>query len=72
MFRECLKNHSCNPHVLICGIFCLHAVDVACYAAFIQAKSSTNCNGIFQKAFFKHEQGESEENYEKTTEKGEI
>ena len=63
-----LKSARLNLHSWIY----LHAVDVACYAAFIQAKSSTNCNGIFQKAFFKHEQGESEENYEKTTEKGEI
>ena len=60
--RACLKNHSCNLHAPICGIFCLHSVDVARYAALIQAKSPTNCNAhlaesIFQtpsRAFFKH------------------
>ncbi len=60
--RACLKNHSCNLHASICGIFCLHSVDVARYAALIQAKSPTNCNAhltesIFQtrsRGFFKH------------------
>ena len=41
-FRACLKNHSYNLHALIYGIFCLHSVAVARYAAFIQ------------KAFFKY------------------
>ncbi|WP_417020112.1 DUF6783 domain-containing protein [Anaerobutyricum hallii] len=40
--------------VPICGRFCLHSVDVARYAALIQAKSPTNCTHILQKAFFKH------------------
>ena len=38
-----MKNHSYNLHAPICGIFCLHSVDVARYAALIQAKSPTNC-----------------------------
>ncbi|MFR5083607.1 MAG: DUF6783 domain-containing protein [Anaerobutyricum hallii] len=36
-----MKNHSCNLHAPICGIFCLHSVDVARYAALIQTKIST-------------------------------
>ena len=40
--RACLKNHSYNLHAPICGIFCLHSVAVARYAALIQAKSSTS------------------------------
>ena len=39
-----MKNHSYNLHASICGIFCLHSVDVAHYAALIQAKSPANCN----------------------------
>ncbi|WP_442871968.1 DUF6783 domain-containing protein, partial [Anaerobutyricum hallii] len=39
-----MKNHSYNLHAPICGIFCLHSVGVARYAALIQAKSPTNCN----------------------------
>ncbi|WP_415983196.1 DUF6783 domain-containing protein, partial [Anaerobutyricum hallii] len=31
-----MKNHSSNPHASIYGIFCLHSVDVARYAALIQ------------------------------------
>ena len=42
--RACLKNHSCNLHASIYSIFYLHSVDVARYAALIQAKSPTNCN----------------------------
>ena len=41
--RVCLNNHSCNLHAPLCGIFYLHSVDVARYAAFIRVKSSTNC-----------------------------
>ena len=33
-----MKNHSCNLHIPICGIFCLHSVDVARYAKFREAK----------------------------------
>ena len=28
MFRECLKNHSCNLHALIYGIFCIHSGEI--------------------------------------------
>ena len=50
--RACLKNHSCNLHAPICGIFCLHSVDVARYAALIQAKSPTNCNAHLTESIF--------------------
>ena len=50
--RACLKNHSCNLHVPICGIFCLHSVDVARYGALIQAKSPTNCNAHLTESIF--------------------
>ena len=33
--RACLKNHSCNLRAPLCGIFYLHSVDVARYAALI-------------------------------------
>ena len=51
-FRACLKNHSYNLHAPICGIFCLHSVDVARYAALIQAKSPTNCNAHLAESIF--------------------
>ncbi|EEG35709.1 hypothetical protein DW972_00240 [Anaerobutyricum hallii] len=47
-----MKNHSCNLHIPICGIFCLHSVDVARYAALIQAKSPTNCNAHLSESIF--------------------
>ncbi|MFR4360399.1 DUF6783 domain-containing protein [Anaerobutyricum hallii] len=50
--RAYLKNHSCNLHAPICGIFCLHSVDVARYAALIQAKSPTNCNAHLTESIF--------------------
>ena len=50
--RACLKNHSSNLHAPICGIFCLHSVDVAHYAALIQAKSPTNCNAHLAESIF--------------------
>ena len=50
--RACLKNHSYNLHAPICGIFCLHSVDVARYAALIQAKSPTNCNAHLAESIF--------------------
>ena len=50
--RACLKNHSSNLHAPICGIFCLHSVDVARYAALIQAKSPTNCNAHLAESIF--------------------
>ena len=50
--RACLENHSSNLHAPICGIFCLHSVDVAHYAALIQAKSPANCNEHFTESIF--------------------
>ena len=50
--RACLKNHSSNPHASIYGIFCLHSVDVARYAALIQVKSTTNCNAHLAESIF--------------------
>ena len=47
-----MKNHSYNLHAPICGIFCLHSVDVARYAALIQAKSPTNCNAHLAESIF--------------------
>ena len=47
-----MKNHSYNLHASICGIFCLHSVDVAHYAALIQAKSPTNCNAHLTESIF--------------------
>ena len=52
MFRACLKNHSCNLHAPLCGIFYLHSVDVARYAALIQAKSPTNCDAHLAESLF--------------------
>ena len=62
--RACLKNHSSNLHTPICGIFCLHSVTVAHYAALIQAKSPANCDAhlaesIFQTRSRKLEQGKN-------------
>ena len=51
--RACLKNHSCNLHAPLCGRFCPHLVDVACYAALIQAKSPTNCDVHLTESIFK-------------------
>ena len=50
--RACLKNHSSNLHASIYGIFCLHSVDVARYAALIQAKSPANCNAHLAESLF--------------------
>ena len=50
--RACLKNHSCNLHAPIYGRFCLHSVDVARYAALIQAKSPANCNAHLAESIF--------------------
>ena len=50
--RACLKNHSCNLHAPLCGIFCLHSVDVARYAALIQTKSPTNCDIYLAESIF--------------------
>ena len=50
--RACLKNHSCNLHAPLCGIFYLHSVDVARYAALIQATSPTNCDAHLAESLF--------------------
>ena len=50
--RACLKNHSYNLHTLICGIFCPHSVDVACYAALIWTKSPTNYDAHLAESIF--------------------
>ena len=50
--RACLKNHSCNLHTSIYGIFCLHSVAVARYAALIQAKSPANCDAHLAESIF--------------------
>ncbi|MFR8668428.1 MAG: DUF6783 domain-containing protein [Anaerobutyricum soehngenii] len=52
--RACLKNHSCNLHASIYGIFYLHSVDVARarYAALIQVKSPVNCNAHLAESLF--------------------
>ena len=55
--RVCLKNHSCNLHAPLCGIFCLHSVDVARYAALIQTKSPTNCDIYLAESIFKTHSG---------------
>ena len=47
-----MKNHSSNLHASIYGIFCLHSVDVARYAALIQVKSTTNCNAHLAESIF--------------------
>ena len=49
----CLKNHSCNLHAPLYGIFCLHSVDVARYAALIQTKSPINCDIYLAESIFK-------------------
>ncbi len=48
-----MKNHSYNLYAPICGIFCLHSVDVARYAALIQAKSPTNCDAHLAESIFR-------------------
>ena len=50
--RACLKNHSCNLHTSIYGIFCFHSVAVARYAALIQAKSPANCDAHLAESIF--------------------
>ncbi|RHN04706.1 hypothetical protein DWZ29_17175 [Anaerobutyricum hallii] len=47
-----MKNHSYNLHASIYGIFCLHSVDVARYAALIQAKSPANCDAHLTESIF--------------------
>ncbi len=42
--RACLKIHSRHLHAPLCGIFGPNSLNVAHYAAFIWAKSPTNCD----------------------------
>ena len=52
MVRACLKNHSSKLHTPIYGLFCLHSVAVARYAALIRIKSPTNWDSQFTKSLF--------------------
>ena len=51
-FRACLKNHSCNLHAPLCGIFHPNSVAVARYGALIRAKSPTNCDAHLAESLF--------------------
>ena len=50
--RACLKNHSCNLHALLCGIFHPNSVVVARYDALIRVKSPTNCDAHLAESLF--------------------
>ena len=50
--RACLKNHSCNLHAPLCGIFHSNSVAVARYGALIRAKSPTNCDAHLAESLF--------------------
>ena len=50
--RACLKNHSCNLHAPLCGIFHPNSVVVARYDALIRAKSPTNCDAHLAESLF--------------------
>ena len=50
--RVCLKNHSCNLHAPLCGIFHPNSVVVARYDALIRAKSPTNCDAHLAESLF--------------------
>ena len=52
--RACLKNHSCNLHAPLCGIFHPNSVAVARYAPHPGEISHKIVTHILQKAFFKH------------------
>ena len=52
IFRACLKNHSCNLHAPLCGIFCPNSVAVARYGALIRTKSPTNCDVHLAESLF--------------------
>ena len=51
-FRACLKNHSCNLHAPLCGIFHPNSVAVARYGALIRVKSPTNCDAHLAESLF--------------------
>ena len=50
--RVCLKNHSCNLHAPLCGIFHPNSVAVARYGALIREKSPTNCDAHLAESLF--------------------
>ncbi|MGO5543097.1 DUF6783 domain-containing protein [Blautia sp. HCP3S3_H10_1] len=47
-----MKNHSCNLHAPLCGIFCPLSVGVARYASFNRTKSPTNCDAHLAESLF--------------------
>ena len=47
-----MKNHSCNLHAPLCGIFHPNSVAVARYGALIRAKSPTNCDAHLAESLF--------------------
>ena len=48
----CLKNHSSNLRVPLCGIFRPNSVVVARYDALIRTKSPTNCDAHLAESLF--------------------
>ena len=52
-----MKNHSCNLHAPLCGIFHPNSVVVARYDALIRQNLPQIVTHILQKAFFKHALG---------------
>ena len=50
--RACLKNHSCNLHAPLCGIFHPNSVVVARYDALIRVKFPTNCDAHLAESIF--------------------
>ncbi|RHS96959.1 hypothetical protein DW904_15910 [Ruminococcus sp. AM42-11] len=47
-----MKNHSCNLHAPLCGIFHPNSVAVARYGALIRVKSPTNCDAHLAESLF--------------------
>ena len=47
-----MKNHSCNLHAPLCGIFHPNSVAVARYDALIRVKSPTNCDAHLAESIF--------------------
>ena len=50
--RACLKNHSRNLHIPLCGIFRPNSVAVARYGVLIWAKFPTNCDAHLAESLF--------------------
>ncbi len=42
MLERVFKNHSCQLHASLCGIFGPHSINVARYASLIRVKSPTS------------------------------